>query len=326
MHSRIRRAACLLAAGLLWTQMAAAAQTGDWPTQTIRIIVPSPPGGAYDATIRPVARSLSQTLQQPVVIENKASGGNIIGTQAGARAAPDGYTLTMTGMVNTISAGIYDNLTFDINEDFTHIGSIGAGPQWLVVRADAGIGSLQALIEQARQSPGKINYASSGVGSTAHLLMESLQRTAGISLTHVPYKGGAPALQDVLGGVVPAIVVPPNTAIPYVKQGTLKVLAISSAERDPALPDVPTFKELNYPQLTVSAWVGLSAPKGTPIEIVNKINAAIATAMQDPELKSQLIALGMVPMTMSPAQYAELVRSDTERWGQLTHSLNIKAN
>jgi len=325
MHSRIRRAACLLATSLLWTHMAAA-QSGDWPAQSIRIIVPSPPGGAYDATIRPVARSLSQTLQQPVVIENKASGGNIIGTQAGARAAPDGYTLTMTGMVNTISAGIYDNLTFDINQDFAHIGAIGAGPQWLVVRADAGIDSLQDLIEQARKTPGKINYASSGIGSTAHLLMELLQRTANISLTHVPYKGGAPALQDVLGGVVPTIVVPPNTAIPFVKQGTLKVLAISSAERDPALPDVPTFKELNYPQLTASAWVGLSAPKGTPAEIVNKVNAAIATAMQDPDLKSQLLALGMVPMTMSPAQYTELVRSDTERWGQLTKSLNIKAN
>lgn len=325
MHSRIRRAACLLATSLLWTHMAAA-QSGDWPAQSIRIIVPSPPGGAYDATMRPVARSLSQTLQQPVVIENKASGGNIIGTQAGARVAPDGYTLTMTGMVNTISAGIYDNLTFDINQDFAHIGAIGAGPQWLVVRADAGIDSLQDLIEQARKTPGKINYASSGIGSTAHLLMELLQRTANISLTHVPYKGGAPALQDVLGGVVPTIVAPPNTAIPFVKQGTLKVLAISSAERDPALPDVPTFKELNYPQLTASAWVGLSAPKGTPAEIVNKVNAAIATAMQDPDLKSQLLALGMVPMTMSPAQYTELVRSDTERWGQLTKSLNIKAN
>lgn len=325
MHSRIRRAACLLATSLLWTHMATA-QTSNWPSQSIRIIVPSPPGGAYDATMRPVARSLSQTLQQAVVIENKASGGNIIGTQAGARAAPDGYTLTMTGMVNTISAGIYDNLTFDINQDFAHIGAIGAGPQWLVVRPDAGINSLQDLIEQARKAPGKINYASSGIGSTAHLLMELLQRTANISLTHVPYKGGAPALQDVLGGVVPTIVVPPNTAIPFVKQGTLKVLAISSAERDPALLGVPTFKELNYPQLTASAWVGLSAPKGTPAEIVNKVNAAIATAMQDPDLKSQLLALGMVPMTMSPAQYTELVRSDTERWGQLTKSLNIKAN
>ena len=143
------------------------AQPTEWPTRTVRVIVPSPPGGAFDSTMRPLAQVLSQSLNQPVAVENRPSGGNNIGAQAGARAAPDGYTLTMTGMINTISDGIYDNLNFDIQEDFTHIGSIGAAPQWLVVRSDSGYATLADLVSQAKQERGKINFASSGVGSTA---------------------------------------------------------------------------------------------------------------------------------------------------------------
>ena len=302
------------------------AQSAEWPTRTVRVIVPSPPGGAYDSTMRPLAQVLSQSLNQAVAVENRPSGGNIIGAQAGARAAPDGYTLTMTGMINTISDGIYENLNFDIEKDFTHIGSIGAAPQWLVVRSDSGYSDLDALLAQAKQERGKINFASSGVGSTGHLLMELLQREADVTLTHVPYKGGAPALQDVLGGRVSVIVVPPNTAIPHVKAGSLKVLAVSSEARDTALPNVPTFKELNYPQLTASSWVGLSAPKGTPENVVNTLNAALAKALQDPTLQARLTADGMIPMTMTPAEYTALVHNDTARWGQLTRSLGIKAN
>ena len=302
------------------------AQSDSWPERTVRVIVPSPPGGAYDSTMRPLAQVLSQSLKQPVAVENKPSGGNIVGTQAGARAQPDGYTLTMTGMINTISDGIYDNLTFDIEDDFVHIGTIGAAPQWLVVRTDAGFADLADLVQQAKAEQGKINYASSGVGSTGHLLMELLQRAAGVSLTHVPYKGGAPALQDVLGGRVSVIVVPPNTAIPHVKAGSLKVLAVSSERRDAALPDVPTFKELNYPQLTASSWLGLSAPKGTPDNVITTMNAALAAALQDPALQARLTADGMIPMTMTAAEYDALVRADKARWGELTRSLGIKAH
>lgn len=304
----------------------AAAQTADWPARPIRIVVPAPAGGPYDRTIRPLAQQMSQSLKQPVVVDNRPSAGNVVGTQVGASAAPDGYTLTMTGMLNTIAQSMYDNLPFDIVTSFEHIGAIGEGAQWLVVRSDAGIGSLQDLIEQARREPGKVNYASSGAGSTGHLVMEQLQRAAAIQLTHVPYKGGAPALQDVLAGVVPVIVVPPTSVAASVQAGKLRVLATSSAARMASAPDVPTFAELGYKALTVTSWVGLSAPKGTPKAIVDKVNAAMGAALKDPALPRQLQAEGMDTLSMTPAQYAQLVRSDTERWGQLVRSLQIKAN
>jgi tripartite-type tricarboxylate transporter receptor subunit TctC len=269
---------------------------------------------------------MAQTLKQPVVVDNRPSAGNVVGTQVGASAPPDGYTLTMTGMLNTIAQSMYDHLSFDIVKDFEHIGSIGEGAQWLVVRSDAGIASLQDLIEQARREPGKINYASSGAGSTGHLVMEQLQRAARIQLTHVPYKGAAPALQDVLAGVVPVIVVPPTSVTPMVQNGKLKVLATSSAERAPGSPNVPTFAELGYKQLTVSSWVGLSAPKGTPKPIVDKVNAALDVALKDPAVVKQLEAEGMTTLGSTPQQYAQMVRADAERWGKLVRSLDLKAN
>jgi len=313
-------ATCL--AGLVSAQ----AQTIDWPTRPIKIIVPAPAAGAYDRTIRPLAQELSLILKQPVVIENKPGAGNIVGAQAGATAAPDGYTLTMTGMVNTIAQGMYERVPFNIVTDFSHIASIGGGDQWLVVNAQSGIDSFADLLAQAKRDPGKLNYASSGSGSTGHLLMELLQKATGITLTHVPYKGGAPALQDVLGGQVPMTVIPPSGSMQHIQSGKLKVLAVSSAKRMPELPQVPTFEELGYKQLTVSSWVGLSAPKGTPSQLVTKLNAAVKEAMAKPELQKKLDAEGLTPMVMAPEQFAQLVRSDTERWGQLTRSLNLKAN
>ena len=302
------------------------AQPAAWPTKPIRIIVPAPPGGAYDRTIRPLAQEMAAQLKQPVVIENKPGAGNIIGTQAGAMAAPDGYTLTMTGMLNTIAQGIYERVPFDIVADFAHVACIGGGEQWLVVNSQAGIGSFSALIEQARREPGKLNYATSGQGSTGHLVMELLQRATGTLMTHVPYKGGAPALQDVLAGLVPITVIPGSGAMPHVQSGKLKVLAVSSAARSPELPQVPTFEELGHKQLTVVSWVGLSAPKGTPEEIVDKVYAAVRASMANKDLMAKLAAEGLTAMLMGPAQYTQLVRSDTERWGQLTRSLNLKAN
>ncbi|WP_280152111.1 tripartite tricarboxylate transporter substrate-binding protein [Piscinibacter sp. XHJ-5] len=256
----------------------------------------------------------------------KPGAGNIIGTQAGATAAPDGYTLTMTGMLNTIAQGIYERVPFDIVADFAHVACIAGGEQWLVVNSQAGIASFAGLIEQARREPGKLNYATSGQGSTGHLVMELLQRATGTQLTHVPYKGGAPALQDVLAGLVPITVIPGSGAMQHVQSGKLKVLAVSSAARSPELPQVPTFEEIGHKQLTVISWVGLSAPKGTPPEIVDKVYAAVRASMASKDLMAKLAAEGLTAMLMSPSQYTQLVRSDTERWGQLTRSLNLKAN
>lgn len=321
-----RSLACVALTCLAATSTGLHAQPGDWPTRSIRIIVPAPAAGPYDRVARPIGQHMAQTLKQPVIIDNRPSAGNIVGTQAGASAAPDGYTLTMTGMLNTIAQGMYENLSFDIAKDFEHIGAIGEGPQWLVARSDAGINSLPDLLQQSKREPGKINYASSGAGSTGHLVMEQLQRAAGIQLTHIPYKGGAPALQDVLAGVVSVIVIPPSVAMPYVQSGKLKVLAVSTAQRMETAPNAPTFAELGYKQLTVSSWVGLSAPKGTPADVVQKINAALQAALKDPAILKQLDTEGLVPRAGTAEQYAQLVRSDTDRWGQLVRSLNLKAN
>jgi tripartite-type tricarboxylate transporter receptor subunit TctC len=302
------------------------AQSAAWPTRPVRIIVPAPAGGGYDRAIRPLAEAMAAQLNQPIVIENKPGAGNIIGTQAGATAAPDGYTLTATGMLNTIAQGMYEKVPFDIVNDFAHIAPVIGGAQWLVVNSDAGIDSLAGLIAQAKRAPGSLSYASSGQGSTGHLVMELLQRATGTTLTHIPYKGGAPALQDVLGGQVPITVIPLSGALAHIQSGRLKVLAVSSATRSPELPQVPTFDELGYKQLTVVSWLGLSAPKGTPPDIVAKLNATVRASLEKPEVRSKLEADGGTPMVMSAEQFTQLVKNDTERWGQLTRSINLKAN
>lgn len=302
------------------------AQVSDWPTKPIKVIVPTPPGGGYDRAMRPLAQEMASILKQPVIVENKAGAGNIIGTQAGAVALPDGYTLTMTGMVTTIAQGMYDKVPFDIVADFSHIAAIGGSAQWLVVNSQSGIDSLADLIAKAKRDPGKINYASSGPGSTGHLVMEQLQKATGTTLTHIPYKGGAPALQDVLGGQVQVMVIPPSGSVQHIQAGKLKVLAVSSDKRSPELPQVPTFEELGFKQLTVMSWIGLSAPKGTPAAVVAKVNAAVRESLAKPELITKLDTDGLVVMPMTPEQFTQLVKTDTERWGQLTRSLNLKAN
>ncbi len=321
-----RRAAVCSTLGFLTLATTAHAQSTDWPQRPIRILVPSAPGGAYDKAIRPLAMEMSAILKQPVVIDNKPSAGNIVATQTGARAPADGYTLTMTGMMNTMVAGIYENLPFDILKDFEHVGGITGGAQWLVVRSDAGFATLADLLEKARREPGSVQYATSGIGSTGHLMMEQLQRDAKVQLTHVPYKGGAPALQDTLAGVVPAVVVPLAAVEPHVKAGKLKVLAASTEQRSAKHPDIPTFAELGYKQLTVSSWAGLSVPKGTPDAVVRKLAAALNAGLAKPQVTQVLDNEGMFPMAMGPDDYTKLMQSDLERWGKLTRSLGIKAN
>lgn len=314
----------LLAAALAGN--AIAASSSDWPDRPVRIIVPAPPGGPYDRIIRPLAQNMGKTLGQPVIVENRPGAANIIGAQAGARAQPDGYTLTMTGMVNTIAHSLYPDIAFDIANDFEHIGSIGDAAQWLAVRSDAGISSFGDLVRQAQIQPGKIDYASSGSGSTGHLIMEMMQRDLGISLTHIPYKGGAPALQDMLGGIVTTAILPLNVLIPHVQSGALRILAVSSPKRHAVIPDAPTMRELGYPQLEVSSWVGLSAPKGTPRSIVDTISAALRVNLNDSAFLAQMETDGMAPLFMTPEAYNDLVRADTQRWGELVQSLGLKAN
>ncbi|MEN9628225.1 MAG: hypothetical protein RJA10_1452 [Pseudomonadota bacterium] len=316
----------LLAATTLLPAAHAFAQAGDWPGKPLRIIVPAPAGGPFDRLIRPIAQDMAATLKQAIVIDNRPSAGNIIGTQAGAAAAPDGYTLTMTGMINTITVGLHDKLPYDIVGDFAHISAIGEGAQWLVTPADSGIRSVAELLSRAKAEPGKLTYASSGAGSSGHLLMELLQRATGTQLIHVPYKGGAPALNDTLGGLVNLLAIPQNTVVQHVQSGKLRALAVSGRERSPAAPQVPTFAELGWPQMAVTTWVGLSAPKGTPPDVVRKVHAALQATLAKPAITDPLVAEGLVIMKTTPEQYTALVKADTERWSQLVRALNLKPN
>ncbi len=324
--NHFRRTLLSLAALSPLALAATALAQSDWPARPIRIIVPTPAGGPFDRLIRPIAQDLSATLKQPVVIDNRPSAGNIVGTQAGATAPADGYTLTMTGMINTISAGVYDKLPFDIVGDFAHITAIGEGAQWLLTRPDTGLQSVADVMARARREPGKLSVATSGAGSAGHLLMELLQRAANVQLVHVPYKGGAPATTDLLGGVVDLLIVPQNVVQAHVQSGRLRALAVSGNARSPAAPQVPTFAELGWPRLTVTSWVGLSAPKGTPAEVVRRVHAAVQAALAKPAITDPLVTDGLMIMNTTPEQYAALVRSDTERWGQLVRQLNLKAN
>ena len=299
---------------------------GDWPNRPVRIMVPAAPGGAYDKAIRPLAQELSAVFKQQFIIDNRPGAGNIPGTNAGAKSPPDGYTLTMTGMMNTIAAGVYDSVPFDILGDFVHVGGVVGGGQWLVVRSDTGLSSLAELLQKARREPGNLNYATSGAGSTGHLLMELMQRATDTKLTHVPYKSGAPALQDTLAGVVPIVVIPAAAVEQHVKAGTLRVLASSAPVREARYPDVPTFAELGYKNLTVSSWAGLSAPRGTPPEVVKRLQAAVLASLAKPHLVSSFQSDGMTPMPLGRDEYTQLMRSDFERWGQLTRALGLRAN
>jgi len=315
----------LLGASALALPSTLFAQAAAWPAKPVRIIVPAPAGGPFDRLIRPIAQDMAATLGQPVVIDNRPSAGNIVGTQAGATAPADGYTLTMTGMVNTITAGLHEKLPFDIVGDFVHISAIGGGAQWLLARTDGGPASLADLLARARREPGKLTYASSGAGSTGHLLMELLQRATGVQLVHVPYKGGGPALNDMLAGVVDLLVVPQNVVQAHVQSGKLRALAVSSSTRSPAAPQVPTFAVLGHPSLTVMSWVGLSAPRGTPAEPVRRVHAALLAALAKPAIADPQMAEGLVIMKTTPEEFTALVKADAERWGTLVRSLKLKA-
>ena len=321
----LHRRGLLAATALAALQPRAFAQAA-WPSKPVRIIVPAPAGGPYDRLIRPIAQDMAAAWGQPVVIDNRPSAGNIVGTQAGAQAAPDGYTLTMTGMVNTITAALHEKLPYDIVGDFAHISAIGEGAQWLVTRSDSGLGTLADVVARAKREPGKLSWASSGAGSSGHLLLELLQRAAGIQLIHVPYKGGAPALNDALGGVVDLLAIPQNAAQSHVQSGKLRLLAVSSRARSPAAPQAPTFAELGYPGMTLTTWVGLSAPKGTPADVVRKVHAALQATLAKPAIADPHIAEGLAIMRTTPEEYTALVKGDTERWGTLVRSLNLKAN
>lgn len=287
-----------------------------WPAKPIKIVVPFPPGGSTDNVGRLLAVELGKLLNQTVIVENKGGANGNIGVDQVAKSAPDGYTLLLSGVgSNAINYSLYKKMPFS-DKDFAHISLLATGPNVLVVNPEFPSKTFKDFIALAKANPGKYSSASSGSGSSGHLAMEMLKQAAGIDILHVPYKGGAAAITDVIGGQIPMLFINQDNALPQVQAGKLRALAVASIERNPVYPDVPTIAESGYPGFSAVSWFGLSAPAGTPKEVIAKLHEATVKAMNVAEVKTRLQSVGFVVVANTPAQFNDFVNSEIAKWGK----------
>lgn len=296
-----------------------------WPSKPVRIIVPFPAGGVADLAPRVVGQKLSEKWGQPVIVENKAGAAGNIGMGEGARAAPDGYTLVLAPTGNLTVNQFLFKLPFDTAKDLAPITVLATSPNVLVVNPSVPAKTFSELIAYAKANPGKLNFASPGAGSGAHLAGELLNIEAGIQATHVPYKGLAPAVTDLLGGQVQMMFAGISTVIQYVKSGKLVALAIASPRRSPQLPDVPTVAESGIPGFDVTSWYGLVTRAGTPPAIIDKIQRDAAEVLRDPEVRNRFAGLGLEPGGNTPAEFEALIASESRKWGDIVRKAHIPA-
>jgi tripartite-type tricarboxylate transporter receptor subunit TctC len=313
-------ATSLLAIGLPWQ---ASAQS-DYPNKPIKIIVPFPAGGTSDVMGRLIADELGKALKQSVVVENIGGAGGAIGSERAAKSAPDGYTLVLTGVgSNAVNHGLNPKLGYDSNRDFHHITQIMSGPNVLVVHPDQPFKTMVELIAYAKSNPGKLNFGYTPAAS-GHMAMEQLKQSAKLFMVGIPYRGGAPMMTDLLGGQIPLTFINQDAALPHVKSGKLRALAVTSAERNPLYPDTPTIAESGVPGFEANSWVGISAPKGTPKPILDKLESVAVSAMQSPAVKAKLESQGFVIPTLGSAAYSRFVASEIDRWTQVIKTAGIK--
>jgi tripartite-type tricarboxylate transporter receptor subunit TctC len=318
--SSTRRTLTLAAASALGllalTPLAAQAQA--FPTKAITIIVPFSAGGTTDILARVLGQFISKDLGQPVIIDNRAGAGGNIGTQLVARAAPDGYTILM-GTVGThaINQSLYPKLGFDPIKDFAPLTRVALVPNLLVANPAQPFKTVKELMAYAKTNPGKVTFGSSGSGTSIHLSGELFKQMAGVDIQHVAYKGSAPAVNDLLGNHIAIMFDNMPSAISHVKAGKLRPLAVTTAQRSPALPDVPTIAEAGVPGYEATSWFGLLAPAKTPAPVVARLNASILKALADPDVKKKLLEQGAEPAGETPAQFAAFIASETVKWGKI---------
>ena len=299
-----------------WVVPAAAQAQGAYPDKPVRLIVPFPPGGSTDAVGRLLAAELGKDLGQTVIVENRGGANGNIGSDAVAKSAPDGYTLLLSGVgSNAISYALYQSMPYK-DSDFVHISLLATGPNVLVANNDFPAKTFADFIKLAKENPGKYTHASSANGSSGHLAMEMLKQAAGIDLVHVPYKGGAAAITDTIGGRVNVLFLNQDNLLPQVQAGKVRALAVASAKRNPVYPDVPTIAESGYPGFAAESWFGLSAPKGTPAPVVDRLHKATVKALAQPELKSKLEAVGFVVVGNDPQAFSQFVTAEIDKWGK----------
>jgi tripartite-type tricarboxylate transporter receptor subunit TctC len=300
----------------------ARAQT--YPTRPVRIMVGVAPGGSNDILARLMGQWLSERLGQPFIIENRPGGSSNIATEAVVRAPADGYTLLMVNPNNAINATLYDKLNFVFVRDIAPVASFFRGPNVLVVNPSVPAKSVPELIAYAKANPGKLNFASVGIGSNLHLSGELFKMMAGVDMVPVHYRGSGPAFTDLIGGRVQVYFPGTASSIGYIRAGKLRALALTTATRSDALPDLPTVGEF-VPGYEASTWFGLGAPKATPAEIVDKLNKEINAALDDPQMKARIAELGGTPFPGSPAAFGKHLADETEKWGKVVRAANIKA-
>jgi tripartite-type tricarboxylate transporter receptor subunit TctC len=287
-----------------------------YPTRPVRWIVGFPPGGATDLTARLLGQWLSERLGQQFVIENRPGAGSNIGTEAVVRAPPDGYTLFLAYSANAINATLYDKLNFSFIRDIAPVAAINREPLVMLVNPSFPAKTVPEFIAYAKANPGKINFASGGNGTPPHVSGELFNMVTGVNLVHVPYRGGGPALTDLLGGQVQAMFVAISASIEYVRAGNLRPLAVTTASRSDALPDIPTVGDF-IPGYEASTWSGIGAPKGTPAEIIDKLNKEINAGLVDPKVKARLANMGSTALPGSPADFGKLIAEETEKWAKV---------
>jgi tripartite-type tricarboxylate transporter receptor subunit TctC len=294
-----------------------------YPTRPVRLIVPVAPAGASDITARLMGQWLSERLGQQFIIDNRPGGGNNIGTEAVVRAPADGYTLLMAATPNAVNATLYDKLSFNFLRDIAPVASIVRAPYVMAVNPTVAAKTIPELIAYAKANPGKLSMGSTGTGSGAHMAGELFKMMAAVDMVHVPYRGGGPGLTDLLGGQVQVMFVSTVSSIEYIKTGRLRALAVTTATRSDALPDIPTVGEF-VPGYEASSWFGVGAPKATPAEIVEKLNKEINAALADPKMKARLADLGGTVLPGSPAEFGKLIADETEKWGKVVKFARIK--
>ena len=320
--------ALALCCGLVHTQTPAQSSepASAYPSKPIRIIVPFAAGGPSDVMARALAQKLTQEWGQPVLVDNRTGASGIIGADAVAKSAPDGYTLLQAQVGDTISVSLYSKLPYNFEKDFAPITLAGLTPFILVAHPSVTAKDLGELITQAKAKPGSFTFGSSGAGTASHLAGELLKSSAQIDITLVPYKGQAPATADLLGGQITMMFNNPITSLAQVKAGKLRALAVSTGKRFSQLPEVPTVAESGLPGFDVGFWLGLLAPAGTPRPIIDKLNAAMLKALRDPEVVQRLAGLGVEIIGNSPDEFARVIRSDIVKWGKVVRDTGAKAD
>ena len=296
-----------------------------YPSRPVRIILGFAAGGPADMLARLMGQWLSERLGQQFVVENRPGAGSNIGTEVVVRAPADGYTLLAVGTASAINATLYDKLSFNFIRDIAPVASITRAPMVMAVNPTVPAKTVPEFIAYAKSNPGKINMASGGVGTTPHVAGELFKMMAGVNLVHVPYRGAGPALTDLLGGQVQVYFASSVGSIEYIRAGRLRALAVTTAPRSDALPDIPTMGEF-VPGYEASIWYGIGAPKGTPVEIIDILNKEINAALGDPQLKARLADLGGIVLTGSPSDFGKLIVEETDKWGKVVKFVGIKAD